>query len=235
MAAVRAVTFDAAGTLFAPAEPVAVTYAGSAARHGITLLAGDLEPHLQAAFASAPPLAFGDLAPTARAERERSWWRDLVRRTFGTAGDHPAFEACFADLFAHYGQADAWRVFPEVADTLRRLRARGLRLAVVSNFDGRLPGVLAGLEVAPLVDAVLYSTAVGVAKPAARIFDAAARALAASRHEIVHVGDEIDTDVTGALAAGFRAVLVDRTGRRPPLPRGAQAVTTLADLTTLIE
>ena len=83
MTRVLAVTFDAAGTLFAPAEPVAVTYARVAADHRIPLDAARLGARFRAALASAPPLAFGPLDEAARAAHERGWWCRLVRRVFG--------------------------------------------------------------------------------------------------------------------------------------------------------
>ena len=81
--ALRAVTLDAAGTLFDVAEPVGTTYARFAARHGITLTPGDAERGFRAAFAAAPPLAFPGGSVTRRADHERAWWYALVRRAFG--------------------------------------------------------------------------------------------------------------------------------------------------------
>ena len=90
--------------------------------------------------------------------------------------------------------------------------------------------MLVGLGLARLLDAILLSTVVGVAKPAGGIFRAAAAALAAPPDDMLHAGDDVQADVAGALAAGLRAVLVDRAGWRPVLPRGASAITTLAEI-----
>lgn len=234
MTRVRAVTFDAAGTLFAPAEPVGVTYARFAADHRIPLDTAGLGTRFRAALASAPPLAFGPLDETARTAHERGWWYRLVRRVFGPAARHPAFEACFRQLYAYYAEPRAWQVFPDAVPALERLRARRLRLAVVSNFDGRLPALLAGLGLESLLDAALFSSAIGSAKPAPAIFHAAAAALGAAPPATLHAGDDPHADVEGALAAGSTAVLVDRAGHRPPLPTGARAIATLAELDALV-
>jgi putative hydrolase of the HAD superfamily len=229
------VTLDAGGTLFAVAEPVGRTYARLAARHGLGVAADRLERAFDAAFRATPPLAFPGASPARLADRERAWWHALVRRAFGAAAAHASFDACFAELFAHYGRAAAWRVFPEVPDALAALRARGLRLAVVSNFDGRLPGLLAALGLGALFDAVVYSSRAGAAKPAPAIFAAALAALGEAPDAVVHVGDGVEADVGGARAAGLRAVLVDRAGLRPVAPADVTVIASLAALPALVQ
>jgi putative hydrolase of the HAD superfamily len=164
------------------------------------------------AFAAAPPMAFAGAAPGALARLERGWWRAVVGATLG-AQTHPAFEACFDALFAHYAGAGAWTLFPDVPPTFRALRDRGLRIGVVSNFDGRLPAILDGLGVD--ADAVVWSTRAGAAKPARAIFARAASMLGIPLAELCHVGDDHVADVRGAEAAGAQAVHLDRSGARP--------------------
>jgi len=211
-----AVTLDAVGTLFAPREPVGATYARVAARHRIALDPAATGDRFRAALRAAPPLAFPGVAPDQRHDVERDWWCAVVRAAFGAEASAPGFEASFAELFAHYARADAWRLGDGTLDTLRMLRAAGLRLGIVSNFDGRLLPLLAGLGIAPLVDVIVASAAHDAAKPNVRIFLTAARLLGARPADILHVGDDIDLDVRGAGAAGFRAMLLDPRGGRAP-------------------
>jgi putative hydrolase of the HAD superfamily len=231
---VEAVTLDAAGTLIAAAEPVGRTYARSAARHGIALAADDAERNFREALAAAPPLAFPGADARRLAEHERAWWRAVVRRAFGPAVHAASFDACFAELFAHYGRPEAWRVFPEVPATLRLLRARGLRLAVVSNFDARLLPVLAGLGLDSLLDLVVHSSAEGVAKPRPAIFLGALGALGVSPAAALHAGDGLVADVEGARSAGMAAVLVDRAAESPHVPHGTTMIATLAELPAIV-
>ena len=228
-------TFDAAGTLFAVAEPVGATYARCAARHGIRLDANPLAETFAAAFHAAPSLAFPGTSGNRLAERERAWWHALVRAAFGGAAAAPGFDACFAELFAHYADGAAWRVFPEVPAVLTALRARGLRLAVVSNFDGRLPGLLAALGLGPRFDAVVYSSRAGAAKPSPAIFAHALATLGVPADAAVHVGDSIDADVGGACAAGLRAVLVDRGVAHGAVPASVAVLPSLAALPALLQ
>jgi len=229
-----AVTLDAAGTLFEPVEPVGVTYARVARRHGITIAADAAERGFRDAFTAAPPLAFPRASPAELAGEERAWWSGVVRGALGAA-DTPAFEACFDELYDHFARAAAWRLYPEVVDAMRALRARGLRLAVVSNFDRRLDGLVVGLGLGPFLDAVVPSSRAGAAKPAPAIFQAALASLGVPAAAALHAGDGLVADVAGARAAGLRAALVDRAAHRPAVPAGTIVVTTLAELQPTVD
>jgi len=226
--ALAAVTIDAAGTLFAPREAVGITYARVAARHGIVLDPVATDDRFRRAMRAAPPLAFPGVAPDRRPEAERAWWRAVVRAAFGASVGEPGFEACFDALWVHFARPEAWTLDQDALDTLRALRGARLRLAIVSNFDGRLAELLAGLGITPLVDAVVTSAAHDAAKPDPRLFQAAARVLSASPGDVLHVGDDVDLDVHGALAAGFRAMLLARRGASAP--HGVPVLRRLRDL-----
>jgi putative hydrolase of the HAD superfamily len=233
--ALRAVTLDAAGTLVAVAEPVGETYARTAGRHGLRISPAKAEAGFRRAFAVAPPLAFPGASPSRLDAHERAWWYTIVRQALGATARGPAFDACFEELYAHYATAAAWRVLPGVHGVLANLRARGLRLAVVSNFDGRLGPLLDGLGLRPLVDAVIVSSRAGSAKPDPAIFGAALAALDVGAGETLHAGDEPLEDALGAHGAGLRAVLVG--GRPSPraLPPGVALLGSLAELPALID
>ncbi len=121
-----------------------------------------------------------------------------------------------------------FRAYPEVPAVLARLRARGARLAVVSNWDVSLHDVLERTELRPLVDAVVISAVEGVAKPDPAIFRAALQRLGARAEDAVHVGDSVEHDVAGARNAGVEAVLVARDGAAAP--DGVRVVASLEEL-----
>ena len=208
--ATRAVLLDATGTIFDLARPLGDAYSGLAGEFG-----GDLDPEtltvgFRSAFADTPPMAFPGRRGADLDHAERGWWRAVVERVTREAGGVPEFDPYFDRLYAHYASAPAWRVYPEVPDVLAALRGRGLRLAVVSNFDSRLPPLLDALGLAPFFDAVVCSGAVGAAKPDGAIFAHALAALGVDAHEALHVGDSRVNDYDGARAAGIEALLVDR-------------------------
>ena len=130
---------------------------------------------------------------------------------------------------------DAIRFFayPEAADVLDALRARGHRLAVVSNWDVSLRDVLDATGLAERVDAVVISAELGFAKPSVEPFAAALEALGAEPSGAWHAGDTVEHDVAGALAAGVRPVLVRRE-IVPPTPPAPPGVPTIPDLRGLL-
>jgi putative hydrolase of the HAD superfamily len=220
-APVRAVLFDAVGTLLGPREPVGETYARLAAEHGARVPASRLEEAFARCRAAAGPVGYEPgLAPARSAALERAWWRRLVEDAFraadGAALPRP-FDAFFERLFEHYGRAAAWRLAPGAEPCLLELRARGLATGVVSNFDHRLRGVLLGLGIHHLLDVVVLPAEVGAAKPARAIFDAALKRLGLGGHQVAFVGNDPAEDLAGARAAGL-------------LPVDARALATLVDL-----
>jgi putative hydrolase of the HAD superfamily len=229
---IEAVTLDAAGTLFTVAEPVGATYARIGARHGIERPVAEVEARFRAAFRAAPPLACRADDPAELEACERAWWRRVVRETLD-AGDAPGFAACFDELFAYFADPHAWRLYPDVRPALAIMRAAGIRLAVVSNFDRRLGPIIAGLGLGELFDLIVPSSVAGAAKPAPGIFHHALLGLGVPAARALHAGDELTEDVEGARAAGLRAVLVDRTTARRPAD--VTVIATLTELTPIVD
>jgi putative hydrolase of the HAD superfamily len=218
----KAVLFDAAGTLFRVRGSVGHVYATVAARHGVSVAPQDIGPRFHAAFQQMPPLAFPDAPQDKLPQREYAWWTQVVATAFG--GEHFAdFDAFFRELFEYFADAAAWEVFPDVRPTLAALKARGLRLGLVSNFDGRLVSICNGLGIAGDFEVLVMSGRVGAAKPDPRIFEFALARLGVDAAETVHVGDSEREDVEGARAAGLRAILIQRAA---PADRGSHAVQT---------
>jgi putative hydrolase of the HAD superfamily len=124
--------------------------------------------------------------------------------------------------------------FPEVAGALAALRRLGARLVVVSNWDVSLHERLAETGLAPLVDGAVASAEVGVAKPDPAIFDHALSLVGGGTEGAWHVGDSVEADVEGALAAGIRPVLLTRDGADAAPPPGVPAIASLTELPRLV-
>jgi putative hydrolase of the HAD superfamily len=225
----RAVTFDAAGTLIVPAEPVPRTYARFAAGAGLLADPATIGHAFARAMTAAPPLAFGNPAAESLATRERAWWATVVDGALGVPARGPGFEACLDALYAHYARAEAWTVVPAARAVLVTLRRRRLAVGVVSNFDRRLRPLLAALRLAPLLDVTAVSVEVGWAKPAPEVFRHAFRAFGVPAAAVLHVGDDPRADARGALAAGAQAALL---GAARVVP-GAVPLARLADVPAL--
>ena len=221
---IRAVLFDATGTLIELREAVGVVYARIAAEHGVSIPASRIEEAFAQNFSQAPPLVFPNALPDEVPALERAWWRELARGTL-RAADATArfrdFDAFFDAAWAIYASSDAWREASGAREALIALRDVGTAIAVVSNFDRRLSPILEGLGLLTLVDAVILPADAGAAKPDPRIFQYALERLAVPAGEAVFIGDDAERDLAGARAAGLRAV-------------DARSLATLAELPTLL-
>lgn len=194
---VRAITFDVGGTLIHPWPSVGHVYAVVAARHGWPdLPVGVINRQFAAAWKNLTQFNY-----------TRSEWFNLVDQSFCGLIKTPVSEALFADLYSHFGHADAWRIFDDVIPTLESLRAGGLKLGVISNWDERLRRLLHELKLDRYFHAIVISCEVGVCKPSAAIFQRAAQELDLPPSDILHVGDSPATDAAGAAAAGFRSLI----------------------------
>ena len=105
-----------------------------------------------------------------------------------------------------YGYA----LFDDVLPTLDALKQRGLTLGLLSNNEGDMGKVSEELGLSRYMDFTITSADVGASKPHPPIFIEALRMAQSEPSEAMHVGDQFDTDVKGALAMGIHPVLLDR-------------------------
>ena len=136
----------------------------------------------------------------------RGFWRELLERSCALLGRQAPGPFAAAELFARFERADAWALRPGAREVLAELRRRGLRVAVTSNWDRRLPRVLSNLGLGADIHAVVCSEDVGSAKPAETIFLTACRELDLKPASVLHVGDAKIEDREGAEAAGLQAL-----------------------------
>jgi putative hydrolase of the HAD superfamily len=191
---VEAVTIDAYGTLVELDKPVPKLRA-ALLRHGV-----ERSEH-QVSQAFAAEVAY--YVPHAHEGRDDPSLTRLRREctaVFLEAAGADLDPDVFVDDFVASLQ---FRAIPGAIEACRRLRDRGLRLAVVSNWDVGLHEHLADLGVDGLFDTVVTSADAGAAKPAKRIWELALARLRVGADRAVHVGDS-DTDEQGAHAAGLR-------------------------------
>ncbi len=184
-----AVTLDAYGTLVELDDPVGRLRTALAAR-GIERPVADVERAFATEVRHYAASKCGAASASALTELRRDC-ADVFVRELGAECD---FTRDFADALV-------FRPLPGVAEALAELRARGLALAVVSNWDIGLAGVLreTGLE----VDTVVTCAEAGAAKPDPRAFRIALERLGVKASRALHVGDS-DDDRQGADQAGMR-------------------------------
>ncbi|XP_038600706.1 haloacid dehalogenase-like hydrolase domain-containing protein 3 isoform X1 [Tachyglossus aculeatus] len=217
----RLLTWDVKDTLLRLRRPVGEEYASQARAHGL-----QLEPAaLSQAFHQAYKAQSQDYPNYGLSQglSSRQWWMEVVRRTFLLAGisDAAATDPIANRLYRDFCRADTWEVVAGAAWTLQRCRERGLRLAVISNFDRRLEEILVHCGLRQHFEFVLTSEAAGWAKPDPRIFQEALRRARVSPAQAAHVGDHLLNDYQAARRAGMHSFLV--TGSEP-LSLGTGAV-----------
>jgi putative hydrolase of the HAD superfamily len=152
-------------------------------------------------------------------------WRELVATLLNGAGvaDQADVAQLVDWLWAEQPRANLWRgQIPGMVDLARELAARGVRVAVLSNSEGRLAELLAEIGIVDAFAAVIDSGRIGIEKPDRRIFDHALDVLGASRPGI-HIGDSWPADIAGALGAGWRAIWFGRRATAVDDPRVAIA------------
>ncbi len=149
-------------------------------------------------------------------EHDEEIWILFTQRIIEGMGGVGDTYACAAEMTHAWEHAHHFDLFDDVPPTLETLRARGLKLGLLSNTARDLDLFVEhhGL----VVDAVLTSRAHGKTKPHEAIFLRMLELLDVDAGDAAMVGDTIEDDIEGARAVGMTAVLVDREGRHPDVP-----------------
>ena len=200
MAEIKAVTFDVGGTLLKPSPSVGEIYARVAREYGVDSISPEV---LNDRFAA----AWRNLS---HFNYSREDWASLVRHVFDGLTNVPS-ETFFPAVYDYFAKAPAWHIFDDVLPALDRLASIGQRLAVISNWDERLRPLLHDLRLVQYFDALIVSSEIGFHKPSPVIFEYAARKIGLPAGAILHIGDSLDHDVTGARNAGFHAIELRRS------------------------
>ena len=191
----KAVTFDAGGTLIEPWPSVGHVYARVAQQFGIQCIPEEITAGFFKAWSSRKQFGYS-----------RAEWFDIVRRSFNV---HIA-EHVFHAIYHQFAQAESWRIYHDVLPVLQWARDRNLKLAVISNWDERLKTLLEQLGLAHWFDLILISAELGFHKPDPAIFKIAADRFNIPPHEMLHIGDSEQEDLKGAASAGMHSILIDR-------------------------
>ena len=206
---IRAILFDAAGTLFYLTKTVGDHYAYVGREVGLDLDAQKLESAFHAAWKQLPrrPAIDGP-----RKDDDKGWWRELVRRVFDQVApsvselDRDNF---FEVAYEHFAEPGVWELYPEVPEVLEQLRPR-FQLAIISNFDGRLRFILQHLGISNYFSYIFISSELGADKPDPEIFRRALKLIHLNADEVLHVGDDPERDWNAASAAGLSVFRLDR-------------------------
>ena len=223
---IRAVSFDAGFTLLRPDPPVEEVYLREFALDG----ARGGEPELRAALAT----TWKEIRDRRLVDRysgptgERGFWELFVERARFHFDGGRLSPACFERLVEHFIRPEAWALYPDVLPALDALDEQDVPIAVVSNWDSTLGGLLEAHGLAARFSAVLVSAVEKSGKPHPEMFRRAAARLGVAPGELMHVGDSLEEDYAAARDAGFRALLLDRDDRHREIPDRIRSLSELA-------
>jgi len=131
------------------------------------------------------------------------------------------------------------RIDAGVLPTLAALKEARLHLGLISNTPWDTPGhYLEGLlrseGLLEYLPVRLFSGDVGVRKPSARIFALALEAYGVAPENAVFVGDDLHSDIRGALNAGWHALWRRPRTMEDPVPPGCKPISAIADIPGLL-
>ena len=130
---------------------------------------------------------------------------DVFTRTMALRfDDHELNEALYATM------ADQWIAFDDTLPVLKELRARGIRIVLLSNIGLDIRPHLELIHLAELLDGIVLSFEVGSVKPGPEIFQRALDLLEVPAEAALMVGDSWQAD-TGGAALGIRTLVLPRT------------------------
>jgi putative hydrolase of the HAD superfamily len=155
-----------------------------------------------------------------------AWQQGRVRRMLSECGVPRDGQD---ELMARVREIGAHRrmtAYEDAASVLTAFRARGVVLAICSNWDWDLHEAIDACGLTGAVDVVASSAWIGARKPHPRVYEHMLRELGLEAEDTVFVGDTWSCDVAGPRDAGMRAVYV----RRPHLPADVTAPTDLSSV-----
>lgn len=230
---IKAVLFDVGSTLIDPDPEIDGVFFEVASRRGHAIEHAAVRAHMPAVnrFYEEEYLRDGDFWCSHEGSVEM--YLEMYRYLSHLCGLEHDAEGIAHQVNDAYLEPSSWRIIDDVPVCLKELKARRLRLGIVSNWSSNLEDLVRGLRMAPYFDEVVSSADVGYRKPNPMIFTVALERLALDATEVVHVGDRPDADGAGAEAAGIRPVIVDRGGSWAGC--GYETVRSLAELGGLLE
>jgi HAD superfamily hydrolase (TIGR01509 family) len=148
-----------------------------------------------------------------------------LKDLFGAAGHAESLADEALEVF--FAARNRVNFYDDVRPSLIRLRSR-YRLFAVSNGNADLRRC----GIADLFAGHVTASAVGAAKPDARIYAALLDMAGVEAHQVLHIGDDPLADVVGAMQAGMQAVWLNRDAREWPkgLAAPPRTISTLADI-----
>lgn len=226
---IRAVSFDIHGTLI-HSPRLGEVYSEVLGRHGIESTPEKAQSVVRDVWKEfscrrRPQADLFSLHP----EGSKGFWFEFIDRVCEHFGSPPPTPFARSELYHRFAGPEPWELYEDASEVLEALRQKGIRMAVISNWDDRLPELLEGLGLADFFETIVFSAGVGIEKPFPAIFEYALRELGLPAEQVVHVGDRMREDVEGARGVGMQAIHLDRSGSGGDLEKLGPLIDLLPD------
>ena len=226
------VFFDAGETLIHPAPSFPELFTTVCARHGLEVDFNRLREATRSLMAGVEDRQRDGYTFSNEARKSRRFWMDFYGRLVGELGYAGDDGALPEDLYRTFSQPSNYEAYHDVRETFEELRARGLSMGLISNFETWLQDLLDDLGLSPYLEVMVISGREEYEKPHPRIYELALERGNVDPSRALHVGDSPISDYDGAREAGMRAVLLDRWMRFPAFD--GERVTDLRELPGLL-
>lgn len=203
MQGIKAITFDAGGTLVHAWPPVGTAYAEALANHGIEADGEVLQERFMQSYKKATerPRERIDL------EAERGFWRKVVAETVADVCPEESLDAVFNELWDAYASSSRWRLYPGAKETVRHCKDHGYRVFLLSNADSRFRQTFEELGFGDIFEELFISSEIGYEKPDPRIFHFVREKIGCNPDQILHIGDSPFHDGAAATLGWQVAIL----------------------------
>lgn len=224
----RAAFFDAGGTILGPHPSFHEAVARFLGENGV-----EVDPiKVEKALEEMPRLQDPGVTWSTSREASRRFWGSVYSSIIESLGIDDQSGRLAGALYEQFTRFESYRMFPDVVPAIDELKAAGLAVGLISNFEEWLEEMLTHWEVAALFDVIVVSGKEGVEKPSPEIFERALARANVAPTQAVYVGDYPVIDIEAAEAVGMSAILIDRQGRYPDYP--GRRITTLTELLPIL-
>ncbi len=216
---IKAVIFDLEGTLFHIRPSVGAVYAQILRLFGKEVPVEEIERRFQTLWPEIKRklTRFGS-------QECLEFWREAFSLTVSPWLDGLPFQEVFREAYEIFTRPEVFTPAPGIPEALVYLRERGLRTAILSNWDERIYRLLAAARLEDLFEAVLVACELGVGKPQPEAFHLACESLAVRPSEALMIGNDLEDDYRGAKQAGLAAYLYQGEDFRELIPRVLEEV-----------
>ena len=240
---IRLVTLDAFGLLYTPIRPVEVQYSEIAAKYNINVPPHTIKSSFRSGiqipnkYESFSYTAFKNMNNSYpifgyhEGMSTQQWWTkvrkadgavwvgwlvrvlmQVINETFRGNKIPPSLTN---DLIERFASKEGYFLYEDVIPFLQYLESKDILCGIISNSDDRVRSILNSFGIGHYFNFMVFSSDVGHEKPHSAMFSTALglSGLAISCENALHIGDEYEKDVQGALQAGWNAVLVQRNSK----------------------